>query len=248
MVNGRPLKGALRRLARAQRKLDRQRRATNPTNYLSDGRVRPGPKQWRTSARMRRTQGCIARLHARVANLRRSQAHLLTRRLTDEYGVIGIESLNVSGMLRDRRLSRSISDAGWGLIATQLQYKSAWAGGLLVPADQFHPSSKRCSVCGTVKAKLARGVTLFNCDHCGLVLDRDENAACNLAQLGLEQAKRDGIDRPYLARVGRERLNARRERVSPATCGRRCPKKREGSASEGAESSQTREDLADALA
>ncbi len=248
VANPRPLQGALRRLARAQRQLDRQRRANNPGNYLPDGRVLLGVKQWHVSARMRRTQQRVARLHTRVANLRRSQAHLLTRRLTDEYGVIGIESLNVAGMLQDRRLARSISDAGWGLILSQLQYKSAWAGNLLVKADQFYPSSKTCSVCGSVKAKLDRGATVFKCGTCRRVLDRDENAARNLAQLALREAEQKGVSSPYLARVRRERLNARRGRVSPATRGWLCPSKREDSASSEVESAQFREELANALA
>jgi putative transposase len=244
VANPRPLESALRRLARAQRTLDRQRRANNPGNFLADGRVRPGPKQWHTSARMQRTRERLIRLHARVASLRRSQAHLLTRRLTDEHGVIGVESLNVAGMLRDRSVARSISDAGWGEILTQLRYKTAWAGSRLVSAGRFYPSSKRCSACGSVKAKLDRSATRFTCDACGFVRDRDENAARNLAQIAFERAIEEGIDHPYLARVGRERLNAREGRVRPTVRGWQCPSKREGSTPEGTESPQAREGLA----
>lgn len=197
---------------------------------------------------MRRTEERIVRLHERVANLRRSHAHLLTRRLTDVHGVIGVESLNVAGMLKDPHLARSIADAGWGQILAQLHYKSAWAGSLLVAADRYFPSSKRCCACGTVKAKLARGAVVFACDRCGLVLDRDVNAARNLARVAAAEAAAEGIEDPYLARVGRERRNARGGRVRPAESGRRCPVKREGSAPRGGESTQDREELADALA
>ncbi|MGH3266781.1 MAG: hypothetical protein ACRDNS_32920 [Trebonia sp.] len=80
---------ALAELRRLQRQLDRQRRANNSGNYLSDGRVKPGPKTWVKSQRMLRTEARVARLHARVANVRRQQAHLITTTITREYGVIG---------------------------------------------------------------------------------------------------------------------------------------------------------------
>jgi putative transposase len=225
--NPRPLRAALRRIARLQRKIERQRRANNRGNYLQDGQIRPGRHQWHTSRRMRRSQDQLARLHGRVRNLRRTHAHCMTRQLTDEYGVIGMESLNIAGLIRLRSLSRSIADAGWGEIVRQLRYKTSWNGGLLVAGDRFFPSSKRCSRCGSVIAKLDPGATEFLCDRCGFALDRDQNAARNLAQVAFIAAKRDGVDRPYLARVGRERQNARGGQVRPSDW--RCPSKREGS-------------------
>jgi putative transposase len=172
IANPRPLQAALRRLARLQRRLDRQRRANNPKNYFGDGRVKPRPMTWRRSTRMTGTEERIRRLHERVANLRRESAHRLTNSLTREFGVIGIESLNVSGMLRDRSVARSLSDAGLGELLRQLHYKTFWSGATLVAADRFYPSSKTCSRCGEVKAKLSRGELIFKCDACGLVLDR----------------------------------------------------------------------------
>jgi putative transposase len=143
--NSRPLQAVLRRLRRLQRQLDRQRRAANPANYLADGRAKPGARDWQKSARMVRAEQRLRRLHERVANLRREQAHQFMTTLTREYGVIGVESLNIRGMQSNRRLARHIADVGWGTILTQLAYKTSWAGSTLVAADRFYPSSKTCS-------------------------------------------------------------------------------------------------------
>jgi putative transposase len=237
--NPRPLRAALRRLGTLHRRLDRQRRANNPGNYLDDGQAKPGTHDWRRSQRMLRSEERIRRLHRRVANLRRESSHLLTTSLTREFGVIGVESLNVAGMLRDRPIARSVSDAALGEILRQLTYKASWSEATVVAADRFYPSSKRCSRCGEVKAKLPRGETLFACESCGLRVDRDQNAALNLAQLALEATQAEGRS-TYLAPTGGERLNARRGQVSPRSAGAgRSPLKREGSP-EG-ESSRSRE-------
>lgn len=209
VANSRPLLGAQTKLKRLQRQLDRQRRVNNPGNDRPDGSVRPGPKEWVTSGRMQDTQRRVTKLHVRVANLRRKQAHALTTSLTREYGVIGVESLAVSNMLQNRSLSRAISDAGWGLVLTQLEYKTAWANSTLVAADRFYPSSKTCSGCGTVKAKLPLTERTFACD-CGLVLDRDHNAAVNLAALAVQESGPNA----YVDRIGRDTRNAREGHVS----------------------------------
>ena len=94
-----------------------------------------------------------------------------------------VEDLNVAGMLRNRRLARKIADAGFGEIRRQLTYKTRRNGGHTVVADRWYPSSKTCSGCGAVKAKLPLHVRVFDCDACPLVMDRDENAARNLAAL-----------------------------------------------------------------
>jgi nickel superoxide dismutase len=94
-----------------------------------------------------------------------------------------IEDLYVAGMLRNRRLARHLADAAFGRIRRQLGYKTTWHGGRLVLADRFYPSSKMCSGCGAVKAKLRLSERMFRCELCGLILDRDLNAASNLAAL-----------------------------------------------------------------
>jgi putative transposase len=94
-----------------------------------------------------------------------------------------VEDLNVAGMLKNRRLARKIADAGFGQLRRQLAYKTVWRGGQLISADRWYPSSKTCSACGAVKAKLALSERTYRCASCGLVLDRDVNAARNLAAL-----------------------------------------------------------------
>ena len=182
-------------------------------------------------------------MHQRVANLRREQSHRLTTYLAREFGVIGVETLNVRGMQANRRLARHIADVGWGTILEQLNYKTSWsAESVLVAADRFYPSSKMCSRCGAVRAKLALSERVFTCDGCGLVLDRDHNAASNLAQMSCQHAQAEGNPKCYVARAGRETLNARGGQVSPVTRDRLSPVKREASM----KAAQRREALASA--
>jgi putative transposase len=230
VANSRPLQSVLVTLRRLQRQLDRQRRAANPGNYLPDGRVKPGPKTWAKSARMARTEERVRQLHERVANLRREQAHQLTTYLTREFGVIGVETLAVKNMLGNRRLARHIADVGWGTILTQLAYKTSWSdGSILVAADRFHPSSKTCSACGAVRAKLDLAERVFTCDDeaCGHVQDRDLNAALNLAHIAARHAQAERVQ-CYVAATEGETLNARggQVRLDPVE---HSPEKREES-------------------
>lgn len=123
------------------------------------------------------------KIHHRVANLREDTFHKMTTRLASEYGTVVVEDLNVAGMGMNRRLSRRLADAAFGEIRRQLTYKTRRRGTRLVVADRWFPSSKTCSRCGVVKAKLPLGVRVFECDNCGLVLDRDANAGHNLVAL-----------------------------------------------------------------
>ncbi|MFK4264204.1 IS607 family element RNA-guided endonuclease TnpB [Streptomyces milbemycinicus] len=123
------------------------------------------------------------RLHHRVANLRADALHKFTTRVRAEYGTVVVEDLNVAGMLRNRRLARHVADAGFGEIRRQLTYKGRRNACPTIVADRWYPSSKTCSACGAVKAKLPLHVRVFICDACGLVLDRDENSARNLVAL-----------------------------------------------------------------
>jgi putative transposase len=137
----------------------------------------------RPSKRWQRAQTRLTRAHARVTNLRRDGLHKLTTRLTREHATVVVEDLNVSGMLANQRLARHIADAGFAEIRRQLTYKTTWNGGRLLVADRWYPSSKTCSACGTVKTKLALSEREYECEACGLTLDRDLNAARNLAAL-----------------------------------------------------------------
>ncbi|MEO3922361.1 IS607 family element RNA-guided endonuclease TnpB [Micromonosporaceae bacterium B7E4] len=140
----------------------------------------------RPSNRWHRAANRLGRAHARVSNLRRDGLHKLTTRLAREHGTIVVEDLHVAGMLRNRRLARHIADAGFAEIRRQLGYKTAWNGGRLLVADRWYPSSKTCSGCGAVKAKLALSEREYHCEACGLVMDRDRNAALNLAALAAQ--------------------------------------------------------------
>ena len=102
--------------------------------------------------------------------------------LAKHYDRIVIEDLNVKGMVRNHSLAKHVADASWGEFRRQLAYKTAWYGSELVVADRFYPSSKTCSTCGTVKAKLPLGEREYTCEGCDLVTDRDLNAAINLAR------------------------------------------------------------------
>ncbi|WP_431874237.1 IS607 family element RNA-guided endonuclease TnpB [Micromonospora marina] len=140
----------------------------------------------RPSKRWERAAARLGRAHARVAHLRRDGLHKLTTRLARKHGTVVVEDLNVTGMLRNRRLARHIADAGFSEIRRQLAYKTSWNGGRLLVADRWYPSSKTCSGCGAVKAKLALHEREFTCEVCGLVIDRDRNASLNLAALAAE--------------------------------------------------------------
>lgn len=142
----------------------------------------------RPSNRWQRASARLGRAHARVANLRRDGLHKLTTRLAREHGTIVVEDLNVAGMLANRRLARAIADCGFAEIRRQLAYKTGWNGGRLIVADRWYPSSKTCSGCGEAKTKLALAEREYHCEACGLVMDRDRNAAYNLAALAATTA------------------------------------------------------------
>ena len=125
----------------------------------------------------------MSALHTRVANQRRGGLHQLTTRLVTDYDVVVVEDLNVAGMVRNRRLARHLSGLGIGEFRRQLDYKAPAAGVRLHVADQWYPSSKTCSACGAVRAKLTLAEREFICESCGTRLDRDFNAALNLAAL-----------------------------------------------------------------
>jgi putative transposase len=163
-----PVQGpkALERGLRKQRRLAR-----------CHSRRQKGSRNRKKSARR------LARHHRRVANIRRDFLHKLSTRLAKTKPVLVLESLNVAGMLGNRSLARKISDSGWGDFRRQLEYKAHWYGCRLRMAPRFFPSSKTCSGCGAIKDELALSERVYSCDACGLEIDRDRNAALNLARL-----------------------------------------------------------------
>ena len=161
--NPRALDSNLRRLRREQKNLSRKRKGSN---------------------RRREARTRVARLHARVADLRRDLLDKTTTMLARTYADISIEDLNVAGMVRNHRLARSVEDAAFAEFRRQLEYKTARTGARLHVIDRWYPSSKTCSNCGTVKAKLSLSERVYHCEECGLVIDRDLNAAINIQVAG----------------------------------------------------------------
>lgn len=194
--NPRHLEHARTALRRAQRQMARRR---GPDRH---SHAQPSQRWSKACDRVRH-------LHARVANLRRDGIHQFTTRLVRGHDVIVIEDLSVANLIRNRRLARQIADAGWAEIRRQLTYKSQRAGVELIVADRWFASSKTCSGCGAAKAKLALSERTYVCTECGIVLDRDVNAASNLAalaagraQLVREQPEGTGVRRPPAGAVG----------------------------------------------
>jgi putative transposase len=125
----------------------------------------------------------LAKLHRTIHNQRHNTLHQVTTRLAKTKSVLVIEDLHVAGMLKNQRLAQAISDVGFYEFKRQLLYKANWYGARVVLADRWEPSSKRCSGCGWLDEELTLSDRTFRCQQCGLVLDRDLNAAINLERL-----------------------------------------------------------------
>ena len=169
---------------------------------LSDGAVIPNPRALGTrlkalrkaqkalsrkiegSVRREKARESVARLYARVEDVRADAINKATTMIASNYSTVCIEDLNVAGMVKNHHLARSVSDAALGEFRRQLDYKTARTGAALRVVDRWYPSSKTCSNCGTVKAKLSLSERTFNCDACGLSMDRDLNAAINIRVAG----------------------------------------------------------------
>jgi len=164
-INGpKPYKASLKRLRRLSRSLSRKQKG---------------------SANQRKAKASVSKLHVRIANIRQDALHKLTSDLTRRFHILAIEDLNVSGMLKNRHLARSIADMSFFEFRRQLEYKAVWRGGIVVVADRWFPSSKVCSVCGVQQEKMPLAIRQWNCPDCGTLHDRDVNAARNLLAYGL---------------------------------------------------------------
>ena len=169
---------------------------------LSDGTVVPNPRalgarlkalrkaqqalsrKVKGSVRRGKAKERVARLHARVADVRADAMDKATTMIARDYSTVCIEDLNVAGMVKNHCLARSVSDASLSEFRRQLEYKTARNGAVLRTVDRWFPSSKTCSNCGTVKAKLSLSERVFHCDDCGTSMDRDLNAAINIKVAG----------------------------------------------------------------
>jgi putative transposase len=173
------LTAAQGRLRALQRKAARQQGPWDPVTRSR----RPPSKRWRRTSRR------VGRTHAHAAAVRRDVLHKETTALAQRHQVITVETLNARGMrsaggARKKGLNLALSDAALAEIRRMLGYKCAWYGSTLVEAGRYFPSSKTCSACGRRKPSLTLADRTYECDHCGLRIDRDHNAAVNLARLG----------------------------------------------------------------
>lgn len=166
--NIRVMKQGEARLARAQRRLSRKQKGSH--RYAKQAKR-------------------VAVIHEKISNQRSDWNHKLTAAIIREYDTIGIEDLNIKGLLRNHKSAKSISDAGWGEIRRQLEYKSQWYGRNLVIADRFFPSSQTCHCCGYRNPEVKDSkIRSWICPDCHTVHDRDVNAAINLKEYALSRS------------------------------------------------------------
>ena len=135
-----------------------------------------------------KTKAVLGRLHERIANIRHAVTHELTADVVRRFRWIGVEDLNVAGMARNGHLAKSVMDAAMSEVLRQLAYKASLAGGTVVVADRWFPSSKACHGCGVIRTALPLGVRRWTCESCGREHDRDVNAAKNLENLAAAYA------------------------------------------------------------
>jgi putative transposase len=153
----------------------------------------------------------LARLYAHITNIRKDATHKATTYIVKTLRRIGIEDLNVCGMVRNRVLARSIFDSGFFAFRRQLEYKACFYGAPVTIADRWFPSSKTCSRCGFIIPELSLSQRIFRCPRCGFECDRDRNAALNLEYLAASYAvtacgeERSGVVRK--SRVKRASVN-----------------------------------------
>ncbi|MGL4503555.1 MAG: RNA-guided endonuclease InsQ/TnpB family protein [Planktothrix sp.] len=134
----------------------------------------------------------VAKVHEKIANSRQDFLHKLSRKLVNESQVIVVENLNVKGMVKNRKLSKSISDVGWGKFVNFINYKLKQKSGELVEIDRFFPSSKTCSCCGHILDELSLDIREWDCPNCHTHHDRDENAALNIRNEGVRILTKGG--------------------------------------------------------
>ncbi|MGL4333443.1 MAG: RNA-guided endonuclease InsQ/TnpB family protein [Lactococcus garvieae] len=189
---------------------------------LSDGSVIDNPKFFRESqTRLRKAQRNlsrkkkgsrrrwkaklkVARLHKKISNQRNHFLQTVTTDIVQKYDTICIEDLNMAGMVRNRKLAKSISDASFASFFSMLAYKCDWYGKQLVKVGRFEPTSKTCSLCGSVKKTLLLSERIYDCENCGISIDRDENAAINILALGVNSAQRTQTERKTASAADRD--------------------------------------------
>jgi putative transposase len=166
IANRRPYRQHKRKLRLAQRQASKK--------YLK------GKNNKNQSKNYQKAQAKVAKIHYKIACIRKDTLHQVTTQLAQNHSEVVIEDLNVKGMSRNHKLSSAILDGGFYEFRRQLTYKCDWYGSKLTVVDRFYPSSKTCSGCSKVKKELALKERVYCCEHCGLEIDRDLNAAINL--------------------------------------------------------------------
>jgi putative transposase len=170
----------------------------------------------------------LAKLHRQIRHQRHNTLHQITTRLAKTKSVLVIEDLQVAGMLKNHHLAQAIGDVGFYEFKRQLLYKASWYGARVLLADRWEPSSKRCSGCGWIDVDLTLKDRTFHCEQCGLIIDRDLNAAINLEKLAgslSDSLNACGADSAGTSRVAGVKLSAKR--------GPRARKKQEQNAEHG---------------
>ena len=174
-----------RKLKREQRKFSRKI-LMNTSHYTNNGRP-VYIKDLESCKNIQKQKGVIQRLYRRLLNIRNNYLHQTTTEIVKtKPSQIVLEDLNVMGMMKNRHLSKSISDSKWSEFRRQIEYKAELYGIGVVVVDRFYPSSKTCSCCGNVKKDLKLSDRVYRCDCCGNIIDRDINASINLANYNIE--------------------------------------------------------------
>ena len=145
------------------------------------------------SRRRERLRVHIAKVYRRIANRRSNYIHDITSALLRDYDTICLEDLNVQGMMKNHKLARAIGDVAWHEFRRQLLYKAEWYGKNVLFINRYAPSSKRCSCCNYEYKQLTLNVRTWTCPECGVVHDRDINAAVNILTYAIESPEREVV-------------------------------------------------------
>ena len=182
-------------LKRRQKKLARKQRGSNNRN---------------------KARKAVAKVHRRIVNARKDFQHKLSSYIVAHYHAIIVEDLNVEGMVKNHKLAKHIHDVAWTQFLTMLEYKCKWKGKHFIKIDRFYPSSKTCNECGVVNKMLSLGDREWQCVDCGVIHNRDFNAAINLQKMGINKLKTEGCSvsaRGGIVIPSRERAGYRVEPV-----------------------------------
>ena len=170
--NPKYLKNSMQRLNVLQRRMSRKQK---------------GSKN-RAKARL-----AVSKIHEKISNQRNDFQHKLSSKLISENQALALETLNVSGMLKNHCLAQAISDASWSSFVSKLEYKAEWHGKTILRIGQFDPSTKICNVCGHYKKDITLAVRKWECPDCNSIHDRDVNAAINIKKFALDKQNLIGI-------------------------------------------------------